>query len=150
MLTFFYDLIQLEIKSTNLFRDVNFRSSLKHCSSMDEFMSRAKYYDYPLEKIICKSFIDLHGDHIPSSYDRKSRKSSNTTCLTRIPDYVKYCIKLIMGEIESDIDKTTKYTTVKDLPLVNINSTFRPEHLNLTWLLIVADYQNQHGCRVCL
>jgi hypothetical protein len=128
--TFFYDLIELEIKATNLFKDLNLKSSLKPVETLDEFYKREKYMHYPLQQIYCKSLIDLYGNSIPSpGFGRNSRMSMSHTqelsrfCTTKIPPFVRYSVDMVLGEfekgniLESSLSSRLRY--VKDLPFVS-------------------------------
>jgi hypothetical protein len=127
--TFFYDLIELEIKASNLFKDMNLKNSLRPVESLDEFYKREKYMQYPLQQIYCKSLIDVYGNCIPSpGFGRNSRMSMSHTqelsrfCTTRIPPFVRYAVDMVLGEfakgnlLESSSNRI-KY--VKDLPIVS-------------------------------
>jgi hypothetical protein len=113
----------------NLFNDLKLHSSLKYVENSDEFFKREKYYNYPLQEINIRSISDSTGNLIPSPFSRASTRLSRADnqdltryTTTKIPNYVKYCIDLVLGEIGQGniMNCTKKYQQAKDLSMVII------------------------------
>jgi hypothetical protein len=110
ILSYFFDLIQLEISGTNIVND------LSHSNSQ----SNSGIGNYPIQKIYLKSLVDRETgsvslDNTPhSSNSIWHRKSKDN----KVPIYVRYCIDLILKEMgEGDLMvNNNKYKYVKDLP----------------------------------
>ena len=98
------DLLQLEIKATNIVGDLSSKKVDNVPKNLQEILAQQKCLNYPIQEI---SF-------------RKVTSFENNISKKTIPVYLKYCIRLVLGEIgEGNLIKIkNKYKYVKDLPLV--------------------------------
>jgi hypothetical protein len=142
LVSFFHNLLEMEIKAKNLYNDMNMRASLKPVGSLEEFYEREKYLHYPLQQVNFKSVVDSESDCVPSPLSRRnsspmfSRSSMSATItqdlsrfchakLRKIPLYAKFCLSMVLGEVgEGNVLQNCGWAAgnikcVKDLPLVS-------------------------------
>lgn len=119
MLLVFNDLIQVEIKGTNLVKDLNVKLNIQDLNDVAELDKQQKNLNYPLESISIKSNIDSNGYftlplHANHNVPLRNKK--------KVPAHIKYCVELILGEIGVGdiVSSKKKYKYLRDLPYVNL------------------------------
>lgn len=124
-LSFFNDLIKVQIKATNLVNDLATKFCWQPNESneflLDDVNKKFKYLNYPLKQINIQTNVDSYGNKILTRASRMSLSSKYSK--NKIPVFVRYCIALIMGEFSLDQDGNlnlaeNKFKFVKDLPIV--------------------------------
>ena len=121
LLSFFFDFIQLEIKATNIIKDLNsFQHKLAELNGLNSLIR--KCLNYPIQKLTTRSLIDSKGNSTESPFQMSDRDRNlmKKRATKRVPDYVKYCISLILEEIgDGDLVSANKnYKYIKDIQLV--------------------------------
>ncbi|CAF0892514.1 unnamed protein product, partial [Brachionus calyciflorus] len=127
-LAFFNDLIQVQIKATNLVNDLTSKISLNNSLDpnessdilFDDINKKLKYLNYPIKEINIKTSVDSYGNNLLTRTSRISL--SNKYSKNKVPLFVRYCINLILGEFKLDQDgylilSENKYKFVRDLPI---------------------------------
>ena len=110
---FMHDLIQVEIKGTNIVKDLRNQQS-------DTFQT---YLNYPLDQVLVRSNIDPTTNTFNSQFKSINMHPTNLFRGNKtIPVYLKYCVELVLGEIGSDniMQSNKKIKYVKDISSVRL------------------------------
>ena len=105
------DLIQVEIKGTNIVKDLRNQQ-------LETFQT---YLNYPLDQVIVRSNIDPTTKTFNSQFKSINMHPTNLFRGNKtIPVYLKYCVELVLGEIGSDniMQSNKKIKYVKDISSV--------------------------------
>lgn len=115
-LSFFYDLIHLDIKISNIINDLS--ASQQQNNMRDLNQQQRKYLNYPIQQLFFRSSVDKTSGSVLADAAGSSLKKVLGS--SKVPVYLRYCIDLIVGEIgEGDLMALKKKKTnlyVKDLP----------------------------------